>query len=80
MKLSCGGTVNVSSYETDTQYCVCVEDDGAGFAAGTLLDESKHIGLKNIRGRLICGEKNLHSNGEKQKNSLLFLWTGKVQV
>lgn len=52
MKLSQGGTVNVSSYETDTQYCVCVEDDGAGFAPDTLLDESKHIGLKNIRGRL----------------------------
>lgn len=52
MKLSHGGTVNVSSYETYTRYFVCVEDDGAGFDPDTLLDESKHIGLNNIRGRL----------------------------
>lgn len=31
MKLPEGGTVTVSSYETDTHYCVSVEDNGAGF-------------------------------------------------
>ena len=52
MKLSSGGVVTVSSYETDTHYCVSVEDNGAGFDTSILLDERKHIGLRNIRGRL----------------------------
>ena len=52
MKLQRGGTVRVVSYETDTHYCVSVEDDGVGFDAGVLLDERKHVGIRNIRGRL----------------------------
>ena len=52
MKLQKGGTVRVVSYETDTHYCVSVEDDGVGFDAGVLLDERKHVGIRNIRGRL----------------------------
>lgn len=52
MKLSRGGAVTVSSYETDTQYCVSVEDNGAGFDTSILLDERKHIGLRNIRCRV----------------------------
>ena len=40
------------SYETDTHYCVTVEDDGAGFDTCVLLDERKHVGIRNIRGRL----------------------------
>lgn len=52
MKLSKGGIVRVSSYETDTHYCVSVEDNGAGFDTAILLDERKHIGLRNIRGRV----------------------------
>ena len=40
------------SYETDTHYCVSVEDDGVGFDTGELLDERKHVGIRNIRGRL----------------------------
>jgi signal transduction histidine kinase len=29
-----------------------VEDDGVGFDTGVLLDERKHVGIRNIRGRL----------------------------
>jgi sensor histidine kinase YesM len=52
MKLSKGGTIRVVSYETDTHYCVSVEDDGMGFDTSVLLDERKHVGLRNIRERL----------------------------
>jgi sensor histidine kinase YesM len=52
MKLQKGGTIRVVSYETDTHYCVSVEDDGVGFDVGVLLDERKHVGIRNIRGRL----------------------------
>ena len=40
------------SYETDTDYCISVEDDGVGFDTNALLDERKHVGLRNIRERL----------------------------
>ena len=52
MKLSEGGTIRVVSYETDSQYCVSVEDDGVGFNTDVLLDERKYVGIRNIRGRL----------------------------
>ena len=52
MKLPKGGTVRVRSYETDTHYCVTVEDDGVGFDTNALLDDRKHVGLRNIRERL----------------------------
>ena len=52
MKLQKGGTIHVVSYETDTHYCVRVEDDGVGFNMDVLLDERKHVGIRNIRGRL----------------------------
>ena len=52
MKLQKGGTIRVVSCETDTQYCVTVDDDGVGFDTGVLLDERKHVGIRNIRGRL----------------------------
>ena len=52
MKLSNGGTIKVVSYETDDNYCVTVEDDGVGFDTNVLLDEGKHVGIRNIRGRL----------------------------
>ncbi len=52
MKLPKGGTIRVVSYETDDNYCVSVEDDGAGFDTNELLDERKHVGIRNIRGRL----------------------------
>ena len=52
MKLEKGGTIRVVSYETDTHYCVMVEDDGVGFDTNVLLDDRKHVGIRNIRGRL----------------------------
>jgi sensor histidine kinase YesM len=52
MKLQNGGSIRVISYETDTDYCISVEDDGAGFDTSRLLDDKKHIGIRNIRDRL----------------------------
>ena len=52
MKLTKGGTIRVVSYETDTHYCVSVEDNGVGFDTNELLDERKHVGIRNIRERL----------------------------
>ena len=52
MKLQKGGTIHVVAYETDTHYCVRVEDNGVGFDADVLVDERKHVGIRNIRGRL----------------------------
>ena len=52
MKLPRGGTIRVVSYETDTAYCILVEDDGVGFDTSVLIDERKHVGLRNIRERL----------------------------
>ena len=52
MKLQKGGSIRVISYETDTDYCVSVEDDGVGFDTSKLFDEKKHIGIRNIRDRL----------------------------
>ena len=52
MKLQKGGTICVVSYETETDYCVSVVDDGVGFDTSLLIDERKHVGLRNIRERL----------------------------
>jgi sensor histidine kinase YesM len=52
MKLQKGGTIQVVSYETESDYCVSVVDDGVGFDTSLLLDERKHVGLRNIRERL----------------------------
>ena len=52
MKLPKGGTIRVVSYETDTDYFISVVDDGVGFDTCALLDERKHVGLRNIRERL----------------------------
>ena len=40
------------SKETDTHYCISVEDNGMGFNTNELLDERKHVGIRNIRERL----------------------------
>ena len=64
MKLPKGGTISVVSYETDTHYCVSVEDDGVGFDTGELLEDRKHVGIRNIRGRLkamVNGTLEIHS-------------------
>ena len=52
MKLTKGGRIRVVSYETGSDYCVSVEDDGVGFDINELRDERKHVGIRNIRERL----------------------------
>ena len=52
MRLETGGTVKIHSYEIPTHFCVEVTDDGVGFDTDAPIDEKKHIGLRNIRGRL----------------------------
>ena len=52
MKLSKGGTIHVVSYETDENYCISIVDVGVGFDTSVLIDERKHVGLRNIRERL----------------------------
>lgn len=52
MRLESGGTVLIHSYETATHYCVEVKDDGVGFDPALPIDEKKHVGLRNIKGRL----------------------------
>ena len=52
MRLPKGGTIRVVTYESDTHYYISVEDDGVGFDTSALIDDRKHIGLRNIRERL----------------------------
>ena len=52
MGLEEGGIVTISAYETDTHYVVEVTDDGVGFDMTLGYDETKHVGIKNIRGRI----------------------------
>ena len=52
MRLETGGTVLIRSYETPTHFCIEVKDDGVGFDPDLPVDEKKHVGLRNIRGRL----------------------------
>lgn len=52
MRLESGGTVVICSYETPTHFCVEVSDDGVGFDTSAPIDGKKHVGLRNIRGRL----------------------------
>lgn len=52
MKREKGGWIHVSSYETEKEYCVKVEDNGGGFDPSDLQEGNRHIGLKNIEGRL----------------------------
>ena len=52
MRLESGGTVSIHSYETGTHFYVEVKDNGGGFDTSLPLEEKKHVGLRNIRGRL----------------------------
>ena len=52
MRLESGGTVVIRSYETSRHFCVEVKDDGVGFDPTVPVEEKKHVGLRNIRGRL----------------------------
>ena len=52
MGLEEGGIVTISAYETVESYMVEVTDDGVGFDMNLGYDETKHVGIKNIRGRI----------------------------
>ena len=52
MRLENGGTIVIHSYETPTHFCVEVKDNGVGFDVTLPIEEKKHVGLRNIRGRL----------------------------
>ena len=52
MRRETGGTVVIRSYETATNFCIEVTDDGVGFDTSLPIEEKKHVGLRNIRGRL----------------------------
>lgn len=52
MRLESGGTVVIRSFETATHFCVEVRDDGVGFDTSVPIEEKKHVGLRNIQGRL----------------------------
>ena len=52
MRLEEGGKIVIHSYETQTQFCVEVKDDGGGFDTSLPIEEKKHVRLSNIRGRL----------------------------
>ena len=64
MRLETGGTIVVRSYETPTHFCVEVKDDGIGFDTSLPIEDKKHVGLRNIRGRLkamVNGELKIES-------------------
>ena len=52
MRRESGGTVVIRAYETPTHFCVTVKDDGMGFDPSLPIEGKKHVGLRNIRGRL----------------------------
>lgn len=54
MGLEEGGNLKISTYETENDYWVSVEDDGIGFDESILYDNDvkRHLGIKNIKGRL----------------------------
>ena len=52
MRLETGGTVVIRTFETPAHFCVEVKDNGAGFDTSIPIEEKKHVGLRNIRGRL----------------------------
>ena len=64
MRLESGGAVLIHSFETPTHFCVEVKDDGVGFDTTLPIEEKKHVGLRNIRGRLkamVNGELHIES-------------------
>lgn len=47
------GTINISTYETATDYVISIEDDGVGFDVNGKRDDSRtHVGIENITKRL----------------------------
>lgn len=52
MGLESGGTVLVSTYETEDAFCVRIQDNGVGFDTENMRNDGRHIGIKNIRERI----------------------------
>ncbi|MDR2596311.1 MAG: histidine kinase [Treponema sp.] len=53
-----GGTITISTKETDSGYLVIITDDGVGFEQGKIAENGQqHIGINNVRLRLSvqCG-------------------------
>ena len=53
-----GGTVKISTRETDSAYEVIIEDDGVGFDIHEKKDDGRsHVGMENTKKRLhdMCG-------------------------
>ena len=76
MRLETGGTVTISTYETASCFCVEVKDDGVGFDTSMAVDEKKHVGLRNIRGRLkamVNGELVIESNPELGTKAVIMI-------
>ena len=76
MRLETGGTVVVRSYETPTHFCVEVKDNGVGFDTSLPIDEKKHVGLRNIRGRLkamVDGDLLLESKPEVGTKAVIMI-------
>ena len=76
MRLETGGTVKIHSYETPTHFCVEVKDDGVGFDTSLPIDEKKHVGLRNIRGRLkvmVNGELVLESKPDVGTKAVIMI-------
>ncbi|MBR5441493.1 MAG: histidine kinase [Clostridia bacterium] len=48
-----GGTVKISTRETDTNFVVIISDDGVGYDVNQILDDGRsHVGISNIKKRL----------------------------
>ena len=57
-KKKCGGTVRITTYQTEKSYVVEIKDDGIGFETEKISDDGRnHIGINNVKGRLkeTCG-------------------------
>lgn len=53
-----GGTIRISSKEKESEYLICIEDDGIGFLPEEIEKDGKvHIGIKNVKSRVeaMCG-------------------------
>ena len=76
MRLESGGRVVIHSYETSSHFCVEVKDDGVGFDVSLPIDEKKHVGIRNIRGRLkamVNGELFLESTVESGTTAVIMI-------
>ena len=76
MRLETGGTVVIHAYETKTHFCVEVTDDGVGFDTSLPIEGKKHVGLRNIRGRLqamVNGELILESKVNEGTKAIIMI-------